>query len=124
MTRRLSMRKAWLWGLTLEVRRGQRQAARPGLAKMYRVPPDRAWWPAVGPRLDRRVRRRYGRTTATRCFGQLAALELALDDFIGLRAADAAEAWLDPGGPRTRAAHIQPTDRPARSTGARGALVP
>ena len=35
----------------------QRQDARPGLAKMYRVPPDRAWWPAVGAPLERRVRR-------------------------------------------------------------------
>ena len=24
---------------------------------MYRVPPDRAWWLAVGPRLERGVRR-------------------------------------------------------------------
>ena len=43
--------------LTFEVRRDQRWDARPGLAKMYRVPPDRALWPAVGPRLDRGVRR-------------------------------------------------------------------
>ena len=35
----------------------RRQDARPGLAKMYRVPPDRAWWPAVGAPLERRVRR-------------------------------------------------------------------
>ena len=34
----------------------QRQDARPGLAKMYRVPPDRAWWHAVGAPLERRVR--------------------------------------------------------------------
>src|SRR5687768_3322425 len=45
-----------LRGLTFEVRRDQRQDARPGPVKMYRVPPARAWWPAVGPRLDRRVR--------------------------------------------------------------------
>ena len=32
------------------------QDARPGLAKMYRVPPDRAWWPAVGAPLERGVR--------------------------------------------------------------------
>ena len=37
--------------LTFELRRDQREDARPGPAKMYRVPPDRAWWPAVGPRL-------------------------------------------------------------------------
>ena len=45
--------------LTFEVRRDRRQDARPGLVKMYRVPPARAWWPAVGPRLDRRVRRHW-----------------------------------------------------------------
>ena len=39
--------------LTFELSGRQRQDARPGLAKMYRVPPDRAWWPAVGPRLER-----------------------------------------------------------------------
>ena len=37
----------------------QRQDARPGLAKMYRVPPDRAWWPAVGAPLERRVRHAF-----------------------------------------------------------------
>src|SRR5215207_7318247 len=41
--------------LTFEVRRDQRQDAKPGLVKMYRVPPARAWWPAVGPRLERRL---------------------------------------------------------------------
>ena len=34
----------------------RRQDARPGMAKMYRVPPDRAWWPAVGAPLERVVR--------------------------------------------------------------------
>jgi hypothetical protein len=34
----------------------RRQDARPGLAKMYRVPPVRAWWPAVGAPLERGVR--------------------------------------------------------------------
>ena len=43
-------------GLTFEVRRDRRQDARPGLAKMYRVPPDRAWWPAVGAPVERGVR--------------------------------------------------------------------
>ena len=43
-------------GLTFELSGGQRQGARPGLAKMYRVPPDRAWWPAVGAPLERGVR--------------------------------------------------------------------
>ena len=45
-------------GLTFELRRDRRKDARPGLAKMYRVPPGRAWWLAVGPRLERGVRRR------------------------------------------------------------------
>ena len=34
--------------LTFKLRGRQRQAAKPGLAKMYRVPPERAWWPADG----------------------------------------------------------------------------
>jgi hypothetical protein len=46
-----------LCGLTFELSGRQRQDARPGLAKMYRVPPDRAWWPAVGAPLERGVRR-------------------------------------------------------------------
>ena len=43
--------------LTFELSGRRRQDARPGLAKMYRVPPDRAWWPAVGAPLERGVRR-------------------------------------------------------------------
>ena len=45
-----------LRGLTFELSGRQRQDARPGLVKMYRVPPDRAWWPAVGAPLERGVR--------------------------------------------------------------------
>ena len=54
---------------TFELRRGRRRDARPGPVKMYRVPPARAWWPAVGPRLDRGVRRRWcvTRTQFHRC---------------------------------------------------------
>ena len=44
--------------LTFELSGRRRQDARPGLAKMYRVPPDRAWWPAVGAPLERGVRQR------------------------------------------------------------------
>lgn len=55
------MRKSGLCGLTFELSGRQRQDARPGLAKMYRVPPDRAWWRAVGAPLERGVRRRLGR---------------------------------------------------------------
>ena len=43
-------------GLTFELSGRRRQDARPGLAKMYRVPPDRAWWPAVGAPVERVVR--------------------------------------------------------------------
>ena len=46
-------------GLTFELSRHQRWDAGPGLATMYRVPPDRAWWPAVGARLERGVRRQF-----------------------------------------------------------------
>jgi hypothetical protein len=49
----------WMWdvrGLTFELTGRQRQGAKPGLAKMYRVPPDRAWWPAVGAPVERGVR--------------------------------------------------------------------
>jgi len=46
--------------LTFELSGRRRQDARPGLAKMYRVPPDRAWWPAVVAPVERRVgRSRY-----------------------------------------------------------------
>jgi len=34
----------------------RRQDAKPGLARMYRVPPDRAWWPAVDGPVERPVR--------------------------------------------------------------------
>ena len=47
-------------GLTFELSGRRRQDAKPGLAKMYRVPPDRAWWPAVGAPLERGVRRQCG----------------------------------------------------------------
>jgi hypothetical protein len=42
--------------LTFELSGRQRQDARPGPVKMYTVPPDRAWWPAVGAPLERGVR--------------------------------------------------------------------
>jgi len=45
-----------VWGLTFELSGRQRQDARPGPVKMYRVPPARAWWPAVGAPLERGVR--------------------------------------------------------------------
>ena len=51
-----SQQDEFLLGLTFELSGRQRQDARPGLAKMYRVPPDRAWWPAVGAPLERGVR--------------------------------------------------------------------
>ena len=51
--------------LTFELSGRQRQDARPGLAKMYRVPPDRAWWPAVGAPLERGVRPHRGRSYGT-----------------------------------------------------------
>ena len=44
--------------LTFELSGRRRQDARPGLAKMYCVPPGRAWWPAVGAPLERGVRQR------------------------------------------------------------------
>ena len=52
----LDKERSRLRGLTFELSGRQRQDARPGLAKMYRVPPDRAWWPAVGAPLERVVR--------------------------------------------------------------------
>ena len=52
-----------LCGLTFEVRRDQWWGARPGPQTMYTVPVARAWCPAVGPRLDRRVRPHCGLRT-------------------------------------------------------------
>ena len=51
---------SYLCGLTFELTGRQRQDARPGLAKMYRVPPGRAWWPAVGSPVERGVRLHLG----------------------------------------------------------------
>ena len=48
--------KLGLRRLTFELSWHRRWDARPGLAKMYRVPPDRAWWPAAGAPLERVVR--------------------------------------------------------------------
>ena len=48
-------------GLTFELSGRRRQDARPGPVKMYRVPPARAWWPAVGAPLERGVRPRLAR---------------------------------------------------------------
>ena len=42
--------------LTFELSGRRRQDARPGLVKMYRVPPARAWWPAGGAPRERGVR--------------------------------------------------------------------
>ena len=50
--------------LTFELSGRRRQDARPGLVKMYRVPPDRAWWPAVGAPLERGVRRHAATNSA------------------------------------------------------------
>ena len=57
----MMIRLSFMRRLTFELRRDRRQDARPGLAEMYRVPPARAWWPAVGPRLERRVRPHFPR---------------------------------------------------------------
>ena len=64
--------------LTFELSGRQRQDARPGLVKMYRVPPARAWWPAVGAPFERGVRahcdvlnthrtRHHNRNSRSRC---------------------------------------------------------
>lgn len=44
-------------GPNVELTGRLRQDARPEPATMYRVPPARAWWPAVGAPVERRVRR-------------------------------------------------------------------
>ena len=56
----------------------RRKDARPGLAKMYRVPLVRAWWPAVGAPLERRVRRQ--RTDRRLCSAGLLARELFVQE--------------------------------------------
>jgi hypothetical protein len=47
--------RASLSDITFELSGRRRQDARPGLAKMNRVLPDLAWWPAVGTPLERVV---------------------------------------------------------------------
>ena len=46
----------FLRSLTFELSWHRRWDARPGLAKMYRVPPAGPAWPAVGAQLERGVR--------------------------------------------------------------------
>jgi hypothetical protein len=46
-----------LCGLTFELSGAKRCGGGPGLAKMYKVPPTRAWRHAVGAPLERGVRR-------------------------------------------------------------------
>ena len=58
-----------LRGLTFELRRGRRQAARPRPQRMYTVPVAGALWLAVGPRLERRVRPRSRRARHCIFFG-------------------------------------------------------
>ncbi len=58
--------------LTFELRRDQRQDARPGPVKMYSVPPGRAWWLAVGPRLERGVRPHWFDARASQHFPRIA----------------------------------------------------
>ena len=58
-------RKGDLRRQTFELSGRRRQDARPGLAKMFRVPPDRAWWPAVGAPFARGVRPRTARKELT-----------------------------------------------------------
>jgi hypothetical protein len=53
--RELSGRVCNLRSLTFELRRGRRQSARPG-GWMITITRSRAWWFAVGPRLERGVR--------------------------------------------------------------------
>ena len=50
---------------------------------MYRVPPDRAWWPAVGARLERGVRRRSRCCTALTTLEHLGCLLLMLEAAAG-----------------------------------------
>lgn len=47
--------KGWEW-ITFELSGSRWQDARPGLVKLYRVPPAQASWPAVGALLERGVR--------------------------------------------------------------------
>ncbi len=42
--------------LTFELTGPRWQDAKPGLAKRYRIPPARAWWPAVAAPVERGVR--------------------------------------------------------------------
>ena len=54
--KRSDVHEGLLWGLTFELSGRKRQDARPGLATIYRVPPDRARWPAVYAPLEQRFR--------------------------------------------------------------------
>ena len=60
--RKCACQRGCLRGLTFELSRRRRWDARPGMQKMYSVPVSRAWWPAVGARLQRGVRHRHTET--------------------------------------------------------------
>ena len=53
------------------------------MAKMYRVPPTGPWWPAVGPRLERGVRRRSRCGSALTTLEHLGCLLLMVEDAAG-----------------------------------------
>jgi hypothetical protein len=102
--------------LTFELRRDQRQDARPGLAKMYRVPSDRAWWPAVGPRLERRVRRHATRDSLGRVdVVQIALTKDTLTFLDGTNCDDLTSCKCGEGscvyGTANRVAHVYPNSR-------------
>jgi hypothetical protein len=54
-------REVGICGLTFELTGRRRQATRPGPVKMDGGPQVRAWWPAVGAPVERRVRRQCAR---------------------------------------------------------------
>jgi hypothetical protein len=83
--------------LTFELSGRRRQDARPGPVKMYRVPPARAWWLAVGAPLERGVRPQFS-TAHGAAFGMSAGsipLRVPLRVLSCALAAALATAWGD-----------------------------
>jgi len=93
--RRFCWRATWplLRCLTFELRRDRRRDARPG-GWMISEAGRRAWWLAVGPRLERGVRQRHARCAPVESVPRPLALLLACHSCLPLRAGDGCAARL------------------------------
>ena len=88
-----SQHRPLLRGLTFELRRDRRRDARPD-GWMINKAGRRAWWLAVGPRLERGVRQRHAKCAPVEGVPRPLALLLACHSCLPLRASDGCVAGL------------------------------